>query len=177
MHCFRRLYGFKPLSSNLHTRFSHLQIAQSRLATMAPVQDLEALFKEEKFIDNYKIGEKVTGLFAKDLLDQTRLVADANANPEKPLVVLDNACGTGIVSSLLQKELAEQVKRNLVLTCGDISGGMLEYTQRRMESEGWVNAKTEIVDAQDSKLPAAHFTHSITAFGELRLSRLISIRF
>lgn len=144
---------------------------------MPAVQDLEALFKEEKFIDNYKIGEKVTGLFAKDLLDQTQLVTDANANPAKPLVVLDNACGTGIVSSLLQKELGEQVKHNLALTCGDISGGMLEYTQRRMKNEAWVNAKTEIVDAQDSKLPTAHFTHSITAFGEPPLSLLISIRF
>lgn len=76
-------------------------------------RDWEVIFKEDKFVNQYKTGEHITGQFAKLLIDQSGLVANSKANPDKPLVVLDNACGTGVVSSILQEELDDQAKSNL----------------------------------------------------------------
>jgi ubiquinone/menaquinone biosynthesis C-methylase UbiE len=81
-------------------------------------------------------------------------------------VVFDNACGTGIVSSILQQELDEQVKNNMKLTCGDISSGMLDYVKHRIGEENWQNVEVKVVDAQDSGLLSSHFTHVIASFGE-----------
>lgn len=143
---------------------------------MASQQGWATLFKDDKFVDNYKTGEKVTGQFAQTLIDQSGLIADANANPEKSLVVLDNACGTGIVSGLLHHQLNDKAKRNWKLTCGDISEGMLEYTRRRVRREGWENTETKIVDAQDTGLPNAHYTHVFTAFGSISFTVLRNMR-
>jgi ubiquinone/menaquinone biosynthesis C-methylase UbiE len=133
---------------------------------MASKQEWQSLFKEDKFVNNYKTGERVTGQFAQSLIDQSGLVTDADANPEKSLVVFDNACGTGVVSSLLHQQLNEKVKRNMQLTCGDISEGMLAYTRSRLQREGWQNTEVKIVDAQETGLPSAHYTHAVTAFGK-----------
>lgn len=129
-------------------------------------KDWETFFKEDKFVNQYKTGEHVTGQFAKLLIDQSGLVANSKASPDTPLVVLDNACGTGIVSSILQRELDDQAKSNLKLTCGDISRGMLDYVKHRIVAEDWQNVEVKTVDAQDSRLPSSHFTHVIASFGE-----------
>lgn len=127
---------------------------------------LEDLFKTDNFVNHYKTAEKVAGQFAQDLIDQSRLVVDANTNPDAPLTVLDNACGTGVISSILQEKLDDRTKQNWMLTCGDISSSMLDYTKNRMELEGWANTEIKLVDAQDTKLPSAYYSHVITAFGE-----------
>lgn len=137
---------------------------------MALKQDWKTLFESDSFVAHYKTGEKITGKFAKTLIDQSGIVADSKSNPSRPLVVFDNACGTGIVSSILHHELGDDVLNKWGLTCGDISEGMLNYTRRRMEEEKWQNAETKIVDAQKTGLPSAHYTHIFTAFG--RLSRI-----
>ena len=146
---------------------------RSTLPRMAPVEDWDSLFRNEAFVNNYETGEKVTVQFAKTLLDQSGLVANTKLNPEKPLIVLDNACGTGVVSSILQHELDHQVKKNWHLTCADISEGMLECTRRRMAREAWLNAETKQVDAQETKLPTGTYTHVLTAFGEMSVCHVL----
>lgn len=133
---------------------------------MASEQDWEKLFKEDKFVKNYKTGERVTGQFAQALIDQSGLILESQVTKDRHLVVLDNACGTGIVSSLLHHQLDDKVKSNWKLTCGDISEGMIEYTKLRMEKEKWQNAEIKLVDAQATHLPDAHYTYVFTAFGE-----------
>lgn len=139
----------------------------SKLLFTMDESELRKLFEDDKMVKHYEIGEKVTGQFAQSLLEQSGMIKDANATPEKPLVVFDNACGTGAVSSLLSQQLNEGVKKNWQLTCGDISESMLNYTRRRLQREGWQNALVKVVDAQDTGLPSAHYTHAITAFGKL----------
>lgn len=156
------------LPSRLHALF---QLIKPTMASQSPMEssqarDWETFFKEDKFVNQYKTGEHVTGQFAKTLIDQSGLVANSKANPDTPLIVLDNACGTGIVSSILQKELDDQAKKNLKLTCGDISPGMLAYVKHRIGEENWQNVEVKVVDAQDSGLPSSHFTHAIASFGE-----------
>lgn len=129
-------------------------------------KDWEKLFKDGKFVKNYQTGEKVTGQFVQALIDQSGLILDSKTNQDHHLVVLDNACGTGIVSRLLHQQLDDKTTKNWKLTCGDISEGMLEYTRLRAETEQWSNTETKIVDAQATQLPDAHYTHVFTAFGE-----------
>ncbi|KAJ5530467.1 hypothetical protein N7527_003860 [Penicillium freii] len=131
---------------------------------MANKPDLEALFKSEAYASSFKRGEMVTRPFAEMLVDQSKVAAESKANPEKPLVVLDNACGTGVISSSLNDKLDDAVKKTWKLTCGDISSAMLEYTARRIQEEGWQNAETKIVDAQRPELASAQFSHIFTAF-------------
>ena len=154
--------------------FKPIMASQSTMASQA--KDWETFFKENKFVNQYKTGEDITGQFAKLLIDQTGLVANSKVNPDKPLVVLDNACGTGIVSSILQQELDDQIKSNLKLTCGDLSPGMLDYVKHRISQENWQNVEVKTVDVQDSGLPSSHFTHVIASFGEQYLTFLANTR-
>ncbi|KAJ5134983.1 hypothetical protein N7526_006348 [Penicillium atrosanguineum] len=127
-------------------------------------KDLTAMFKDDTFISLYKTGEKITGTFVKLLIDQSGIFAESRAQPDRPLVVLDSACGTGVVSSILHHGLDDRAREQWKLTCGDISEGMLNYTRARVEEEGWRNIEVKIVDAQKTELPSTHFTHVFTAF-------------
>ncbi|KAJ5273206.1 hypothetical protein N7478_008331 [Penicillium angulare] len=136
--------------------------------------DWNKVFNDEKFIKQYELGEKVTGVFGQALVDQTDVVAHSKSHQEHPLVALDNACGTGVVSSILQNSLDDEVKAKMQLTCADFSQGMLEYTRRRIEREGWVNADVKHVDAQDTKLPSDHYSHVFTSFAYMALPKGLS---
>lgn len=133
---------------------------------MAKVQDFSTMFKDENFVKSYKLAEKATAPFGSDLIDHCGIVAEAKSNPEKPLVILDNACGTGVITRMLNERLDAQTKSKWKITCGDFSEAMIEYTKREALKEGWPNVETKIVDAQDTGLPSDYYTHVITAFGK-----------
>ncbi|KAL4996973.1 S-adenosyl-L-methionine-dependent methyltransferase [Aspergillus recurvatus] len=121
--------------------------------------DLTSVFKNKDFAARYKLAEQLTGLYALPLINQSGIASYAN----RP-IVFDNACGTGIIGSVLQHTLSDQVRKNWELTCGDFSQAMVEYTQQRAVDEGWLNTTTKIVNAQEMDLPDACFTHVYTAF-------------
>ncbi|KAL2796244.1 S-adenosyl-L-methionine-dependent methyltransferase [Aspergillus keveii] len=85
-------------------------------------------------------------------------------SPLQPLVVFDNAGGTGVIGSTLYRTLPREKTRNLELLCGDMSPHMLAYTEQRVKDEGWTNAETRIIDAQDTQLPSGRYTHVFAAF-------------
>ncbi|KGO70335.1 hypothetical protein PITC_096960 [Penicillium italicum] len=126
--------------------------------------ELDALFKSESYASSFKRWEMVTRPFADMLVDQSKVVTDSKANPDKPLVVLDNACGTGVISSSLIDKLDDTVKKTWKLTCGDISPAMVESTTRRIQEDSWQNAEAKIVDAQKPELASAQFSHIFSAF-------------
>lgn len=103
----------------------------------------------------------MTGLFARALIDQSA-IASYTKNP----IILDNAYGTGLVSSGLHETLDDKVKQDWKLTCGDFSQGMVDYTAQRAVDEVWRNAEVKIVDAQKTGLPSGWYSHVYTAFGE-----------
>ncbi|KAL5366302.1 S-adenosyl-L-methionine-dependent methyltransferase [Aspergillus floccosus] len=123
-------------------------------------QELMNLFLSKEFASGYKLAELVTGPFAQLLVNYSGVVQGT----QRPLVILDNACGTGIISEALNRSLDSQTKRDWELTCGDISDNMVQYMNQRIQGEGWPNAKAKLVDAQDTKLPSGHFTHIFAAF-------------
>ncbi|CAI7615849.1 unnamed protein product [Penicillium glandicola] len=136
---------------------------------MADKPDLEAFFKSEAYGNSFKRGEVVTRPFADMLVEQSKVAVESKANPNRPLVILDNACGTGVVSSALNSKLDDIAKKTWKLTCGDISSVMIEHTVRRIQQEGWLNTETKIVDAQKPDLPSAQFSHIFTAFAYMAL--------
>ena len=71
----------------------------------------------------------------------------------KPLVILDNACGTGVVSHVLQTQAKERISE---LVCADLSPAMIDYVKKRINKEDW-KSTTQVADAQDTKLPSEHF--------------------
>ena len=83
--------------------------------------------------------------FARELILQT-FQHDVD-NIRKPLVVLDNACGTGLVSEQLLDILDESAKGGMKLVCGDLSEGMVNYVKEKIEEKGWKNAEAKVVDA------------------------------
>ncbi|BCR96419.1 gliotoxin thiomethyltransferase [Aspergillus luchuensis] len=116
------------------------------------------------FVSRYHLAEKLTGVFVAPLVQLSGILSTASDNNKQPLVVFDNACGLGIVSSYLNSTLPEEVKRNWTLTCGDVTELMVEYTKLRSEREGWVNAEAKVVDAQCTGLPGDRYTHVVSAF-------------
>ncbi|GES57382.1 putative UbiE/COQ5 family methyltransferase [Aspergillus terreus] len=123
-------------------------------------QELMNLFLSKEFASGYKLAELVTGPFAQLLVDYSGVVQST----QRPLVILDNACGTGIISEALNRSLDSQTKGRWELTCGDISDSLVQYVNQRIQDEGWPKAKAQFVDAQDTKLPSSHFTHIFAAF-------------
>ena len=134
---------------------------------MVEKSTMQDFFKSKDYASTFKRGEMVTRPFAELLVDQSKVVTESKANPDQHLVVLDNACGSGVISSALNDKLDGSVKKMWKLTCGDISSPMIESTAHRMQEEGWPNAEAKIVDAQNPELASAQFSHIFTAFGEL----------
>ncbi|KKK26447.1 hypothetical protein ARAM_000243 [Aspergillus rambellii] len=111
---------------------------------MASSKVITDLFKDPAFITQYRNAEKVTGAFAPPLVQQSG-IATFQGSP----VILDSACGTGIVASTLVSMLGDEVKQSWELTCGDLSQGMVEYTRHRARDQGWPNTEVKLVNAQD----------------------------
>jgi hypothetical protein len=44
---------------------------------------------------------------------------------------------------------------------------MLAYTEQRVKDEGWTNAETRTIDAQDTQLPNGRYTHVFAAFDRI----------
>ncbi|KAL9610126.1 MAG: hypothetical protein Q9167_005146, partial [Letrouitia subvulpina] len=139
----------------------------SQPATEEPItfkkDDHPMPWKDAGFAQKYKTAEIVTGHFARKLIEQTGLLGAAvqPSDPEKssspsageatglaPLRILDNACGTGVVSKILYEGLDEERKQGLEVVCGDFSESMVEFVFKRINEEAWEGARGAVVDAQ-----------------------------
>ncbi|KAK5053238.1 hypothetical protein LTR84_002212 [Exophiala bonariae] len=114
----------------------------------------------------YAIVERLTLKFAESLLRQAKVVDDTS---DSKLIVLDEACGTGAVSAKLLDLLSDDAQGKLDLTMIDGSPTMLDLVHKRIESNNWgkYNIKVIQVDANDTKLPSAQFTHVFLSFGPM----------
>ncbi|OOF99694.1 hypothetical protein ASPCADRAFT_203460 [Aspergillus carbonarius ITEM 5010] len=117
------------------------------------------------FVNRYYIAEKLTGAFVPPLIEHSGILAPS----PHPCVILDNACGLGIVSSHLNRTFGDEVKKQWTLTCGDVTEMMVEHTKLRIEREGWVGAEARVVDAQRTGLEAGKYTNVFTAFAFMML--------
>lgn len=93
----------------------------------------------------YKNAEIITGPFAKALIQQAGLL---DPSTHSQLIILDNACGTGVVAAAVHDLLDSSTKKRMKLTCGDFAEPMLQAVKERIEENGWVNTEARLVDAQ-----------------------------
>ena len=108
-------------------------------------------WKSSDIAQRYKAAEAMTGPFALHLIQQCGLHVDIDttngANSEE-IVVLDNACGTGVVTYNIYNTLSPAAKEKLEIVCGDFSPGMVKSVQERIELSGWQGATAKVIDAQ-----------------------------
>ncbi|KAK4125712.1 S-adenosyl-L-methionine-dependent methyltransferase [Parathielavia appendiculata] len=128
----------------------------------------------QKFYQNAKAAQG--GAFEEMLLENARNVSAPMAlrmltqmgfdkNTSTPIKLLENACGAGVVAPMLQQIIKPEVLKQSSILCGDFSEPMVELVKKRIESEGWVNTEAVKVDAQNTGLADASFTHVATNIG------------
>ncbi|OAG39805.1 hypothetical protein AYO21_05870 [Fonsecaea monophora] len=115
----------------------------------------------QQFDKMFSQADSIMGPFAEELLRRANFPPEGNSR----LVVLDQACGSGVVSSHLMSRLSTENKSRLDLTCADISDAMISNVSRRVEVSGWNNVSVVKADAMDTKFPSSHFTHIFFNFG------------
>jgi len=124
-------------------------------------QEITKFFADKDVAKNYAAAERATGPAAQALIRQAGLVPDdKNTNFE----VLDNACGTGIVTSELY-ETFKGKEDHLRLVCGDFSAQMVESVKERIKKMEGLNAEAKELNGQAMDVPSNHFTHVLTNFG------------
>ncbi|RMZ78318.1 hypothetical protein DV737_g3939, partial [Chaetothyriales sp. CBS 132003] len=131
---------------------------------MMPSQKkISEIFENVKFTELYKKAERVTSQFAKPMIEQAGLIEYAEQHDR--LTVLDTACGTGVVSSLIVSALASSASQaKLRLTCADISKSMIASVQKRIELENWPATAVK-ADGTDTGLAADQFNFVFCNFG------------
>ncbi|KIW22359.1 uncharacterized protein PV07_12251 [Cladophialophora immunda] len=131
-------------------------------------QATHKMFNDANFTKGYaESAEKMTGHFAGLLIKQSKL---EEAPDDKDLIVLDQACGTGIVSEHLVKALNKKQKDNLDLTCADFSDSMIDFVSPRIRHLEVKSAQAIKADAMDTQLPSNKFTHVLLNFGPMIFS-------
>lgn len=115
------------------------------------------------FYSHYEAGassyESINN-FKKDI---TREILKLCPPLETRSVVLDNACGPGIVTGEIQQSFAaSNIPR---IHAVDFSPRMIDELKRRATAEAWTNVEARVMDAQDLTFEDNSFTHSITNFG------------
>ncbi|EXJ83201.1 hypothetical protein A1O1_06820 [Capronia coronata CBS 617.96] len=154
----------------------------------APQRDT-LMWDSSEFAKTYTSAETVTGPYAQDLVVRTILPDLDNDND---LVVLDLACGTGVVAAKLMDMLGHSQRQSesdssdkgdgegeekptssgprlRSLTCSDFADAMVDAVAHRIEACGWPNAKAIKADAMDTNLPSAEYTHILMNFGPMLL--------
>jgi ubiquinone/menaquinone biosynthesis C-methylase UbiE len=75
--------------------------------------------------------------------------------------ILDNACGTGVVTEVIKTAYAAAH-----ITAADLSPGVLEIYKSKASRNNWDNTQTEVLDVRDlGRLEDESFSHTITNFG------------
>ena len=94
-----------------------------------------------------------------------------DASSKERRVILDNACGSGIVTDIILRKLLGEGTQgsdpNIKIVAGDFSPAMVAATEERIKKNGWTDyASTQLADMQNlSNLDDNHFSHVITNCG------------
>ncbi|CAD6591728.1 MAG: hypothetical protein ASARMPREDX12_005395 [Alectoria sarmentosa] len=126
---------------------------------MAKVQDYSSFTRRAQYT-----AETATGPPAEALLSSCGLLPTQPAGS----VILDNACGAGVVTARLM-EGGGSSNKDLSVVCGDLDQTMVDLVAQRIKENGW-QAKAERLDAQSVPYDDKHFTHVLMNFGPQLMS-------
>ncbi|KAK7952287.1 uncharacterized protein PG986_008015 [Apiospora aurea] len=67
----------------------------------------------------------------------------------EPFALFDSACGTGLITGLLQKQASPAVLRESRFVCADLNANLVDIVKWRAAADGWEGTvETAVVDAQ-----------------------------
>ncbi|KDR72318.1 hypothetical protein GALMADRAFT_213330 [Galerina marginata CBS 339.88] len=135
------------------------------MSSTAVAQGLSEFFSSKSAAKNYEIAERATGPPARALLQQIGLSPGSDWT-DSEYRVLDNACGTGIVTATLYEMVkGKDMEGRFIVVCGDLSGPMVEYTKERTAQFEGLEVAARELNGEALDLPSSHFTHALTNFG------------
>lgn len=102
--------------------------------------------------DHINSGKGFVSGMARPLLQQMGLTGIATKDP---VVVLDLACGSGVVTQELQKALPVEVLEKSRFVAGDSSEALVAIVEKTAEGEGWRNVEARVTDAMVRR-PSSH---------------------
>lgn len=109
-------------------------------------------------------NERVTGPPGTEMLRQASDVLH-----DSPAVILDNACGAGVITALLQEADKARGSSNsssgLKIIASDKEDRMITTMRTRVEESGWENVEVMQFDQADITLPDEAVSHVFTNFG------------
>ncbi|KAH8926965.1 S-adenosyl-L-methionine-dependent methyltransferase [Atractiella rhizophila] len=123
------------------------------------MQKLSDQFHNSEVAQQYREFERGTSIPGRRLLEKSGVFSQSL--PSEGLNILDNGCGTGVITALIKNEKPFE---NVEITATDISEAMLYILEGRIKEEGWNNVSTKIANAMDLKLPSNTFSHTLTNF-------------
>jgi SAM-dependent methyltransferase len=117
-----------------------------------------------------------TGVTQSDQLHAARNMLKGMAQPlvralgitetaTEPLVLLDMACGSGVVTQETQALLPRAVLEKSSIVAADTSAASIDLVNHRIATEGWLNVEAKVLDARDSGLPDKSFSHVAISLG------------
>ncbi|KAH8924664.1 S-adenosyl-L-methionine-dependent methyltransferase [Atractiella rhizophila] len=123
------------------------------------MQKISDQFHNSEVAQQYREFERGTSIPGRRLLEKSGVFSQPL--PFEGLNILDNACGTGVITALIKNEKHFE---NVEITATDISEAMLHILEGRIKEEGWNNVSTKVANAMDLKLPSNTFSHTLTNF-------------
>ncbi|KAK7923006.1 hypothetical protein PG985_007077 [Apiospora marii] len=151
------------LAEKLQDQFRSVPVtAENDDAKLAMIQAMDRVmgFPGEKLLQQ-------AGLLPPGDGDDSGDPEDKNKEEEKeePFVLFDDACGTGLIAGLLQKQVSPAVLRESRFVCADLNANLVDIVKWRAERDEWKGTvETAVVDAQDTGLPANSFSHVVINF-------------
>ena len=108
-------------------------------------------------------SEIVTSVPALALLKQASLVP----SPPPNMTLLDNACGSGVLTSQLLSHVSSTDLQSIsTIICADLDLTMIDTVNDRIKSQSWPSSvEAQHLDSHDTKLPGDHFAHVLMNFG------------
>lgn len=101
--------------------------------------------------DDALVSQRLMRLLATPLLEQMGLLGPRQSGSS--VALLDNACGTGVVTQEVQAALEGEVLKRSRFVCADSSAGMVGQVRQKAATEGWVKVEAMVADARVSLEP------------------------
>ncbi|KAL4957562.1 S-adenosyl-L-methionine-dependent methyltransferase [Aspergillus filifer] len=98
-----------------------------------------------------------------------RILTHPRAEPSSSSVILDNACGTGILASEVLRNFESEGSKPRIFAA-DLAPGMVEKFRIKADRNGWLSEEDKrldisVMDAEALTYPDNTFTHSYTNLG------------
>ncbi|KAL0486697.1 methyltransferase [Acrasis kona] len=113
--------------------------------------------KADNFTAISRTYNQVTGGATRDV---GKFILSIAPKIDKSSHILDNACGTGIVS-----EEIRSIHKEAPIQAIDFSSGMIEVVRGLSEENNWESFDAKEMNGQELEFPDETFTHSISNFG------------